>query len=109
VRPLLGFGSVRCLGSRRGLPPVPQLLTVPDVSRSVCCSFVGYRPALHAVIGCNTRNCAPDSCSQWWAGLGMNRPWYLRDRCHQGQFPADEALDIKPWTFRRACAACRPR
>jgi hypothetical protein len=25
----------------------------------------------------------------------MNRPWYLCDHCHEGQFPADEALDVK--------------
>jgi hypothetical protein len=25
----------------------------------------------------------------------MNRPWYLCEQCHEGQFPADEALDIK--------------
>jgi len=29
----------------------------------------------------------------------MNRPWYLCDRCHQGQFPADEALDVKGTDF----------
>jgi hypothetical protein len=29
----------------------------------------------------------------------MNRPWYLCDRCHEGQFPADEALDIKGTDF----------
>jgi hypothetical protein len=27
------------------------------------------------------------------------RPWYLCDRCHQGQFPADEALDVKGTEF----------
>ena len=25
----------------------------------------------------------------------MKRPWYLCDHCHEGQFPADEALDVK--------------
>jgi len=29
----------------------------------------------------------------------MNRPWYLCDRCHEGQFPADEALDVKDTDF----------
>jgi hypothetical protein len=29
----------------------------------------------------------------------MNRLWYLCDRCHQGQFPADEALDVKGTDF----------
>jgi hypothetical protein len=29
----------------------------------------------------------------------MNRPWYLCDRCHEGQFPADEALDVKGTDF----------
>jgi hypothetical protein len=29
----------------------------------------------------------------------MNRPWYLCDHCHQGQFPADEALDVKDTDF----------
>ena len=29
----------------------------------------------------------------------MNRPWYLCDRCHKGQFPADEALDVKDTDF----------
>lgn len=29
----------------------------------------------------------------------MNRPWYLCDHCHKGQFPADEALDIKDTDF----------
>ena len=29
----------------------------------------------------------------------MTRPWYLCDRCHQGQFPADEALDVKDTDF----------
>ncbi len=29
----------------------------------------------------------------------MNRPWYLCDRCHQGQFPADESLDVKGTDF----------
>jgi hypothetical protein len=29
----------------------------------------------------------------------MNRPWYLCDGCHQGQFPADEALDVKDTDF----------
>jgi len=29
----------------------------------------------------------------------MNRPWYLCDRCHQGQFPADELLDVKSTDF----------
>jgi hypothetical protein len=28
-----------------------------------------------------------------WARI--NRPWYLCEQCHEGQFPADEALDIK--------------
>jgi hypothetical protein len=25
----------------------------------------------------------------------MNRPWYLCTHCHEGQFPADETLDVK--------------
>jgi hypothetical protein len=29
----------------------------------------------------------------------MNRPWYLCAHCHQGQFPADEALDVKDTDF----------
>jgi hypothetical protein len=29
----------------------------------------------------------------------MNRPWYLCDHCHEGQFPADEALDVKDTDF----------
>jgi hypothetical protein len=29
----------------------------------------------------------------------MQRPWYLCDHCHEGQFPADEALDIKDTDF----------
>ena len=29
----------------------------------------------------------------------MNRPWYLCDQCHEGQFPADEALDVKGTDF----------
>jgi hypothetical protein len=29
----------------------------------------------------------------------MNRPWYLCERCHQGQFPADEQLDVKNRDF----------
>jgi len=29
----------------------------------------------------------------------MNRPWYLCHRCHEGQFPADEALDVKDTDF----------
>ena len=29
----------------------------------------------------------------------MNRPWYLCDLCHEGQFPADEALDVKGTDF----------
>ncbi|HEX4274765.1 MAG TPA: hypothetical protein VHZ74_05395 [Bryobacteraceae bacterium] len=29
----------------------------------------------------------------------MNRPWYLCDRCHEGQFPAGEALDVKGADF----------
>jgi hypothetical protein len=29
----------------------------------------------------------------------MNRPWYLCERCHQGQFPADEQLDVKDTDF----------
>ncbi len=29
----------------------------------------------------------------------MNRPWYFCDRCHEGQFPADEALDVKNTYF----------
>ena len=29
----------------------------------------------------------------------MNRPWYLCDRCHEGQFPADAALDVKDTDF----------
>ena len=29
----------------------------------------------------------------------MNRPWYLCARCHEGQFPADEALDVKGTDF----------
>jgi hypothetical protein len=29
----------------------------------------------------------------------MKRPWYLCDRCHQGQFPADDALDVKDTDF----------
>jgi hypothetical protein len=29
----------------------------------------------------------------------MNRPWSLCDRCHDGQFPADEALDVKGTDF----------
>jgi hypothetical protein len=27
------------------------------------------------------------------------RPWYLCDHCHEGQFPADEALDVKGTDF----------
>ena len=29
----------------------------------------------------------------------MNRPWYLCERCHQGQFPTDEQLDVKDTDF----------
>jgi hypothetical protein len=29
----------------------------------------------------------------------MNRPWYLCERCHEGRFPADEALDVKGTDF----------
>jgi hypothetical protein len=29
----------------------------------------------------------------------INRSWYLCDRCHEGQFPADEALDVKGTDF----------
>jgi hypothetical protein len=29
----------------------------------------------------------------------MQRPWYLCDHCHEGQFPADEALDVKGTDF----------
>lgn len=29
----------------------------------------------------------------------INRPWYLCQRCHQGQFPADEQLDVKDTDF----------
>lgn len=29
----------------------------------------------------------------------MNRPWYLCDRCHQGQCPADELLDVRDTDF----------
>jgi len=29
----------------------------------------------------------------------MNRPWYLCERCHQGQFPVDEQLDVKDTDF----------
>ena len=29
----------------------------------------------------------------------MNRPWYLCGYCHEGQFPADEALDVKGTDF----------
>jgi hypothetical protein len=29
----------------------------------------------------------------------MNRPWYLCERCHQGQFPADAELDVKDTDF----------
>lgn len=32
-----------------------------------------------------------------WARI--NRPWYLCDHCHEGQFPADEALDVKDTDF----------
>jgi hypothetical protein len=32
-----------------------------------------------------------------WARI--NRPWYLCDGCHKGQFPVDEALDIKDTDF----------
>jgi len=32
-----------------------------------------------------------------WARI--NRPWYLCDHCHEGQFPADEALDVKGTDF----------
>ena len=29
----------------------------------------------------------------------MNRPWFLCDQCHEGQFPADDALDVKGTDF----------
>ncbi len=29
----------------------------------------------------------------------VNRPWYLCDHCHQGQFPADESLDVNGTDF----------
>ena len=29
----------------------------------------------------------------------MERPWYLCAPCHDGQFPADEALDVKGTDF----------
>jgi hypothetical protein len=29
----------------------------------------------------------------------MERPWYLCAHCHEGQFPADEALDVKDTDF----------
>jgi hypothetical protein len=29
----------------------------------------------------------------------MNRPWYLCEGCHQGQFPVDEQLDVKDTDF----------
>jgi hypothetical protein len=29
----------------------------------------------------------------------MNRPWYLCDHCHHGQFPADAVLDVKDTDF----------
>jgi hypothetical protein len=29
----------------------------------------------------------------------MKRPWYLCDYCHEGQFPVDEALDVKDTDF----------
>jgi hypothetical protein len=29
----------------------------------------------------------------------MSRPWYLCDGCHQGQFPADDALDVRGTDF----------
>jgi hypothetical protein len=29
----------------------------------------------------------------------MQRPWYLCDHCHEGPFPADEALDVKGTDF----------
>ena len=29
----------------------------------------------------------------------MKRPWYLCAHCHEGQFPADEALDVKGTEF----------
>jgi hypothetical protein len=29
----------------------------------------------------------------------MERPWYLCAQCHEGQFPADEALDVKGTDF----------
>jgi hypothetical protein len=29
----------------------------------------------------------------------MERPWYLCAQCHEGQFPADEALDVKSTDF----------
>jgi hypothetical protein len=29
----------------------------------------------------------------------MQRPWYLCEGCHEGQFPADEALDVKGTDF----------
>ena len=29
----------------------------------------------------------------------LRRPWYLCPRCHEGQFPADEALDVKDTDF----------
>jgi hypothetical protein len=29
----------------------------------------------------------------------MNRPWYLCDHCHRGQFPADDLLDVKDTDF----------
>jgi hypothetical protein len=29
----------------------------------------------------------------------INRPWYLCEHCHEGQFPADETLDVKGTDF----------
>jgi hypothetical protein len=29
----------------------------------------------------------------------MQRPWYLCDHCHEGEFPVDEALDVKDTDF----------
>ncbi len=78
---------------RAGAAAVTELLQFPEPAaepRSIACP-------------CGRQACYRELRSRRiLTALGeveMTRPWYLCAHCHQGQFPADEALDVKGTEF----------